>query len=406
MSHAPARSQAPPHTARSRAVPFPALDERPRKVLFVFGSLARAGAQLRNLEVCRELRRQHAIQFDFCFLGLGPNELQDEIAAVGGSSHLVRIRSPRFLVEFSSLLRAGRYDVVSSEPRLLSGIIAWLAARQGVPTRIVAIRNSIGDAGRLTASSHAVRVLLSSRLFVWTTRRLIKRYATHVVAVSRSALDSVFPLSWQTGVDCRVVYNGIDLSPFQGPIDAPGVRREFGWPAESRIVVNVGRLSAQKNHTTILRAMRLVYEKDRSVRLLLVGGGKLYPEVNSLIDDSGLREMCAITSNRADVPRLLLASDVFFFPSAWEGLPGAALEALAAGLPLVTSDIPSIREIAPYFPGSILAAQSYDAGRHAEHIEAALQMPKDRGRTQERFAVSPFFLESSVEAHRSLYGLG
>lgn len=325
---------------------------------------------------------------------------------MGGSSHLVPIRSWRFLAEFSRLLRAGSYDVVSSEPRLLSGIVVWLAARQHVPIRIVGIRNSIGDSGRRTASSHSVRLILSSRFFVWATRRLIKRYATHVVAVSRSALDSVLPPRWQSGSDCRVVYNGIDLSPFEGLIDALGVRREFGWPPESRIVVHVGRMSAQKNHTAILKAMQLVHEKDRSVRLLLVGGGKLYPKVDRLIDDLGLREMCALTSNRSDVPRLLLASNVFLFPSAWEGLPGAALEALAAGLPLVTSDIPPIREITPFFPGSILAAPPDDAERHAEHIRVALEMPKDRGGAQERFRASPFFLENAVEAYRSLYGIG
>jgi glycosyltransferase involved in cell wall biosynthesis len=227
-----------------------------------------------------------------------------------------------------------------------------------------------------------------------------------VIAVSRSALDSVFPPRWQSGSDCRVVYNGIDLSPFQGPIDARGVRHEFGWPDQCRIVIHVGRLSAQKNHRTILKAMQLVHERDEDVRLLLVGGGKLFQEVDRLIDDLGLRDICAMTSNRSDVPRLLLASDVFFFPSSWEGLPGAALEALAAGLPLVTSDIPPIREIAPFFAGSVLVAPPDAADRHAEHIHVALQMPKDRSGAQERFAASPFFLESSVQAHRSLYGVG
>jgi glycosyltransferase involved in cell wall biosynthesis len=170
-------------------------------------------------------------------------------------------------------------------------------------------------------------------------------------------------------------------------------------------VVNVARLSPQKNHRVLLEATRLVYEKDKSIRLLLVGTGRLRDEVKHLIDYFGLGEMCAMTSGRRDIPRLLLASNVFFFPSLWEGLPGAALEAFAAGLPVVASDIPPLREIAPFFPASVFIASSDDVAKHAEHLRLALEMPIDRMIAQARFAASPFTLESSVEAYRSLYGV-
>jgi glycosyltransferase involved in cell wall biosynthesis len=143
------------------------------------------------------------------------------------------------------------------------------------------------------------------------------------------------------------------------------------------------------------------------VRLLLVGGGSLRGDIERRIDRLGIRAACAITSNRNDVARLLAASDVFFFPSAWEGLPGAPLEALAAGLPLVTSDIPSMREIAPYFPGDISLAPPNDIGQHADNIRRALHDPDEgsRGRRQHRFATSPFTLETAMETYRELYGL-
>lgn len=378
---------------------------RPKRVLCVFGSLERAGAQLRTLEVCRELRRTRSIEFDFCSLDLGPNELEGDVASLGGSTHVVSIRTPRFPLEFSRFLRRGRYDVVHTEPQFLSGIVVWLAALQRVPIRIVAVHNSIGDAGRRTASNPVVRVVLPSRPFIWAMRWLITRYATDVIAVSKSALDSALPDRWQSMRDCKVVYNGTDVAPFRVPEDRRSVREEFGWPADSRIVVNVGRLSAQKNHRVILETLRLVHRQDGTVRSLLIGGGQLYQEVDGLIDQLGLREICAITNNRPDVPRLLLASDVFFFPSSWEGLPGAPLEALAAGLPIVASDIPPIREIAMFFPGSILVAAPDEALKHAEHIRLALQMPKDRENVQQRFDRSPFSFQESVGAYRALYGI-
>jgi glycosyltransferase involved in cell wall biosynthesis len=378
-----------------------------KKLLFVFGSLERAGAQLRTLEVCEGLRHRHEVDFDLCSIGLGPNEIEEEVERLGGSTHVVSIRSPRFPYMFARFLRDGRYDVINTEPQLLSGLVIWLAALQRVPVRIVTIHNSIGDPGQ-SATSRSVRRILSHRLFVWAMRSLITRHATHVIAVSRSALDSVLPGRWQTACRSRVVYNGTDPASFQHPADERDVREEFGWPADSRIVVNVGRFSAQKNHAAIVETMRLVHERDPMVRLLLVGSGLLRDDIERRIERLGMRAACALTSDRSDVARLLMASDVFFFPSAWEGLPGAPLEALAAGLPLVTSDIPSMQEIGPYFPGDISMAPPNDIRRHAGHITRALEERDDdaRYRRRRRFAMSPFTLETAVEAYRELYGLG
>jgi glycosyltransferase involved in cell wall biosynthesis len=378
--------------------------DRPRKVLFVFGSLERAGAQLRTLEVCRALRARDALDFEFCSIDLGPTEIEEDVERLGGRVHVVSIRSPRFLRDFPRLLSAGRYDVVNTEPQFLSGLVVWLAARQRVPVRIVTIHNTIGDRGQ-SARKLIVRLVLSSRPFLWAMRTMIKRHATDVLAVSQSALDSVLPSPREAAGKVAVVYNGTDLGPFEGPSDAVGVRAEFGWPADSRIVVNVGRLSTQKNHRAILEATRLAHEEDESLRLLLVGSGQLRDEIDGLIAHLGLRNVCAVTSNRPDVPRLLIASDVFFFPSSWEGLPGAPLEALAAGLPVVASDIPSMREIAPFFPGAILMAPPDDIRAHAEHLLAAVRMPRDRSHARELFATTPFALANAVEAYRSIYAL-
>ena len=380
----------------------PPAGDRPRRILLVFGGLERAGAQLRMLEVCRELRRETAVGFDLCSLDLGPDELDEEVTAAGGSALRVSIRSPRFPVRFLRLLRARRYDAVLSEPQLLTGIVLLLAVAGRVPVRIAAIHNALGARGQ-SATNPLVRFVLGSRPFVWAMRLLIRSCATDVIAVSRSALDSVLPGRWQASARCRVVYNGTDLAPFAGPPDREGVRAEFGWPSDSRIVVHVGRMSPQKNHRAILEAVRRVRERDGRVRLLLVGDGRLRPEVEELRDRLGLREATAITSGRRDVPRLLLASDVFLFPSLWEGLPGAPLEALAAGLTVVASDIPPIREFAPYFPGAIRVAPPEDVEAHAANVLAALRDPADREGLRARFAASPFALEGCVRAYRELF---
>lgn len=395
-----------PPEARPRAAGVGAarVEGRPRRILLVFGGLERAGAQLRMMEISRELRRDHPVTFDLCSLALAADELWEEAGSLGGSPRRVSIRSPWFPVRFARLLRAERYDAVLTEPQLLSGIVVLLAAVAGVPVRIASIHNMLGAPGQ-SATNPLVRAVLANRAFVWAMRALIRACATDVVAVSRSALDSVLPGRWQASRRCRVVYNGTDVAPFQGPPDRAGVRAEFGWPPACRILVHVGRMSPQKNHRGILEVMRLVRNQDPGVRLLLVGDGKLRGEVEEGVDRLGLRHACAVTSGRRDVPRLLLASDVFLFPSLWEGLPGAPLEALAAGLPVVASDIPPIREIEPYFPGSILVAPPGDAEGHARNVLEALRRAPDREALRARFERSPFALARSVEAYRALFRL-
>ena len=164
--------------------------------------------------MCEGLRQRHALEFDFCSIGLGPNE--NEIRAGRRAAGRVHASASVAALPISvhRLLRDGGYDVINTEPQLLSGLIVWLAARLRVPVRIVTIHNSIGDPGQ-TAKSRIVRTILSHRLFVWAMRSLITRHATRVIAVSRSALDSVLPGRWQSSGSSSVVYNGTDPAPFQ-----------------------------------------------------------------------------------------------------------------------------------------------------------------------------------------------
>jgi glycosyltransferase involved in cell wall biosynthesis len=366
-----------------------------KKILFVFGSLRRAGAQLRTLEVCGKLRQRYPVRCDFCVVGRGLVQLQAEVDNIGGTVHLVPARSALFTPKFSALLRRGQYDVVNSFPHVLSGLVLWLARTHHVPIRIASFRNALDPAQRVTFNP----------AFIWLMRTLINSNATHIVAVSQSTLDDVFPPPWSSSRDCRVIYNGVAWFPFQGAVERREVRQEFGWPLDSGIVINVARFSRHKNHGAVLEATRLAHEKHTGIRLLLVGDGDLRDEIVTLIDHYDLKDICAMAGLRTDVPRLLLASNVFFFPSLREGLPGALLEALAAGLPAVASDIPQTMEIAEYFPSSILTAPAGHVEKHAEHILAAMSASLDRSSAEERFMNTPFTLEKSTKAYGALYGL-
>jgi glycosyltransferase involved in cell wall biosynthesis len=241
--------------------------------------------------------------------------------------------------------------------------------------------------------------------FVWSMRRLIRHSATHIVAVSEAALQSVLPAPWQAGGNCTVIYSGLPMDAFHAVPERHQVRAEFGWPADSRVAINVARFFEQKNHPTIVESFRLAHAQDPRLRLLLVGDGKDKEEIERLVRSHGLDGVCAFAGVRKDVPRLLLASDLFFFPSLWEGLPGALLEALAAGLPVVTSDIAPMQEVARHFATAMWVAEPRDDAAHAGHIAAVLAKSYDRVAAQQHFERSPFTMDYVVQAYSRLYGV-
>ena len=127
----------------------------------------------------------------------------------------------------------------------------------------------------------------------------------------------------------HVVALGIDLDRFEGARPAlPGGDRP--------IVGNVARLAPQKDHRTLIEAARLVPEAD----FVVAGDGELRAELERLAEGSRVRFLGA----RDDVPELLASFDVFAFPSLFEGLCLAVIEAQAAGVPVVATPVGGIRE--------------------------------------------------------------
>lgn len=114
------------------------------------------------------------------------------------------------------------------------------------------------------------------------------------------------------------------------------------------VLINVARHEYQKAQTILLEAMGKLNKKfsKNNIVLLLVGReGNATNEIKSLIAKLSLQEKVLVLGHRTDVPALLAASDIFVFPSRFEGLPGALIEAQAAGLPIICSEIPNNLEV-------------------------------------------------------------
>lgn len=289
----------------------------------------------------RNLDRQR-YQLHFCTLTGLPGELDDEVRSLGGEIHPcpLGLSFPR---HFRRLLREGRFDAVHSHVHYFSGVLLRAAAREAVPIRIAHFRTPHDG------HPDSLRRSLQRRV----TGRMIDWHATHVLAVSEGVMDSCWGADWTEDPRCSVIYNGLDTTPFVGPPDREGVFREFSIPADGILHVHVGNFHAAKNHERLIGIFSEIAKRDPRSRLLLIGrgSGEFEGRLGETVALLGLAGLVRHAGQRTDVPRLLKAADLMIFPSKWEGLPGAVLEACAAGLPVVASDLPGVREISSWFPG-------------------------------------------------------
>ncbi|MDJ0953325.1 MAG: glycosyltransferase family 4 protein [Acidimicrobiia bacterium] len=178
----------------------------------------------------------------------------------------------------------------------------------------------------------------------WTARHL----TAHFHAVSGAVKDSAVTHLGIAGDDVTVVYRGRGRERLgaPGPERRRAVREKLGIPQQAPVVVTVGRQEYQKGHRHLLAAVPALREQFPDLVVLIVGReGHCTGDLCAIVAELQIEEHVRFLGHRTDVADLLSAADVFAFPSVYEGLGGANLEAMAMGLPMVVSDIPALREV-------------------------------------------------------------
>jgi glycosyltransferase involved in cell wall biosynthesis len=269
--------------------------------------------------------------------------------------------------------------------------------------------NSTGSLGRLAAVGTDTKVVNTEHndhRFFSTLQRisnsvtfpLIDRFVSNSYATEKS-------LNWYErgllyGTPREVVYNGINTARMDA-VEAPDVDLPKG-----PIVTTVGVLTEQKNHRTLLQSFRQVVQNVPEASLVIVGDGSLSEELKDLVTNLDISESVVFTGylpRREHVYSVLLDSTVAVFPSWYEGFCVAAVEAMAAGLPVVVSDIEVLHEVVGD-PGVFVDPGDPDA--IAEATIDLLEHPDKRAdlatRAKER-ARSTFSLERTAEEYCKIY---
>lgn len=232
---------------------------------------------------------------------------------------------------FRALLRRRHYDVLHLN--VFHGFsLAYLkiARECGVPVRIAHSHNT----ALRRSGTKPLKLLLH-----YAARRRYAPCATELWACSKAAASFLFPKRLLAQKGFRFIPNGIDVERFRfDPEGRAAARKELGIGGGTFLVGNVGRLCYQKNQMFLLNVFSELVKKRPESRLLLVGEGEDKKSLQARCASLGIAEKVIFYGTTDHVERLLWAMDVFVFPSRFEGLGIAAIEAQAAGLPVICSE--------------------------------------------------------------------
>lgn len=288
------------------------------------------------------------------------------------------------VLKLRRLMRDHDYDIVETSMLLPTVLASW--ATRGVRARQVAGVHQVFRRDR--ENSKQSKVL---RFSVRCNRRI--RY----YAISDCVADLWVRYSGTSPCHVRRIYNGIPDDCFAASRDRPGVRRELGLPPDARLALYVGRLAAYKGIDTLLDALGPVLER-KNLFLLYVGLPDLYVsgtgtmlrQMEQRIAEENWGDRVRFLGYRQDIPRLMASADVLVHPTRMEGFGLTLVEAMAAGLPVVASNVEGIPEVLagtdclmvpPDDPEALREAVSKTLNRAPE--EAARVIEKARRRAQD-----------------------
>ena len=363
---------------------------QPIRVLMLFTILNRGGAETMVMNYYRAIDRSK-VQFDFVVHREEEGDYEEEIRSLGGKIYRMMPLRPhtfgKYEKQISSFFDAHpEYRIIHGQCSESGYFFYKEAARRGIPVIIAHAHNS------------HVKFDLKWIVRTWMKHQM-RPYLTHYFACGEEAAEWLF--GKQLAKNAIILKNAIDTLQYKFDEQLrEKKRKELRLPSSTLTICHIGRFDKVKNHSFILDIFEKLLKKRPDAHLLLIGDGVLRKQTENKAKEKGILAQVRFLGVRRDVNELLQAADVMVFPSLFEGLGIAVVEAQCTGMPCIISDIipnevmitnlvekVSLRERASIWAEKLIAAttRTFDRPAYAEKVASAGYDIKSNSRWLEKF---------------------
>lgn len=269
-------------------------------------------------------------------------------------------------------------------------------------TRLVCRNNNV----KVVYTAHGFHFFGGSPIFNWIfyypIEKILSRFTDVLITINEEDFNRA-QKSFHPGMVKYLPGVGIDVKEIKAKfVDRKKKLRDFKIPEESFILLSIGELNKNKNHSTVIKALAIL--NNPNIHYLICGQGCFDQPLKGLIQENKLTSQVHLLGYRRDVIEICKASDVFIFPSYREGLSVSVMEAMACGLPVVCSNIRGNTDLIEQQKGGYLIgpADIENWAGKIDILERDIELRKSFGGYNAR-KIEKFSIENVLEKLKEIY---
>ncbi len=304
------------------------MTNRKTKILHIVYSLNPGGVESFLLQLAREIdRSSHEFHIAVCQRGELDDKLKEESCSI---VYLGSFSSLLYYLKIYKYIKSNKIDILHCHVRNVCGFLSLISFVLRKP---------------FIMHSHSDQVFDSSVPWLWKKLgwfnvKLANRFLAYGIGVSKRACSAFFGNDYKDNPKIECIHLGVNFKSFNPFNVNQSLKNYLGIKSENKVIANVGGLRYPKNHLFIIEIVREIIKINPNIHVLFVGDGSLRRQIEGKISEYGLNSYFSILGFVHNVPEILISCvDLLLFPSRFEGLGLALVEAQAAGVSCLYSDV-------------------------------------------------------------------
>lgn len=351
------------------------------KILHVIPTLSSGGAEKMLVDLIREMKR-YGFQCEVAVLSEIDNFWGDELTKLDIPvfyNNSVKVYSLSQITFLKMILNKEKYDIIHTH--LFSAqLFLPLSIKKTINAKIPLVTTEHNTSNRRR----------DNKLFYLLDKWMYKKY-NRIIAISGATKIQLNNYLSDTTLKTEVIENGIDLNLYQNAIKIERTLLDESLTDDEILVVMVAAFREQKDHETAIRASSLL---PSNYRLIFVGDGYRMDEVKAYAKKHGRKDILFL-GRRSDIPSILKTCDIFLLSSRWEGFGLVVVEAAAAGLAIITSDVEGLSDVTKAVGGKV-----FSVGNEVDLVKNILEVNMIHSNEVD---LGKFAIESTVKGYINIY---